>query len=213
MKYLKPKIKNYEIGLTDEVEEKPDEVPEEKPEGETATITDLHTDTFPIVNMYQYDIYNACDNLINMGTSSMSEDIDEIMLDFAKPLIEEQIKDVLPSASITFKDFTHPQYYRLFSNNNDRLLFDITYNVSEFEALKEKALADPEFEQYLQGHYKSYDQEDWKQFVSVVSFYLPNNEEENNEAMLNKVYEELSEQNYETIDRAVEKIVGDIYAI
>ena len=106
----------------------------------TATL-DAHTDLLPIINMYQYDLYNMCDDLVPPPNSDMSKDVDEAMLDIAEPIIETEIKGVLPSAQITFKEYKHPQYYRAFSNLNDVLYFDITYNVAEYEALKEKAIS------------------------------------------------------------------------
>jgi len=190
----------------------------------TATL-DAHTDLLPIINMYQYDLYNMCDDLVPPPNSDMSKDVDEAMLDIAEPIIETEIKGVLPSAKITFKEYEHPKYYKLFSNLNDVLYFDITYNVAEYEALKEKAIKDPEFEQYLKDHYKSYDgfmsffadnltafnqQEEWKQFVSVLSYYLPNDDEQNYNTLLSDTYDKLLEMGYEPVDSIVDGLVDNI---
>ena len=192
--------------------------------GGTDTL-DANSDLLPIINMYQYDVYHYCDDLVPPPDADMSKDVDEVMLDIAKPMIEEEIKGVLPSAKITFKEYKHPRYYKLFSNLNDVLYFDITYNVAEYEALKEKAVKDPEFEQYLKDHYKSYDgfmsffadnltafnqQEEWKQFVSVLSYYLPNDDEENYNNMLSDTYEGLLNMGYENIDSVIEGLADDI---
>jgi len=192
--------------------------------GGTDTL-DANSDLLPIINMYQYDVYHYCDDLVPPPDADMSKDVDEVMLDIAKPMIEEEIKGVLPSAKITFKEYKHPKYYKLFSNLNDVLYFDITYNVAEYEALKEKAVKDPEFEQYLKDHYKSYDgfmsffadnltafnqQEEWKQFVSVLSYYLPNDDEENYNNMLSDTYEGLLNMGYENIDSVIEGLADDI---
>ena len=192
--------------------------------GGTDTL-DANSDLLPIINMYQYEVYNYCDDLVPPPDADMSKDVDEVMLDIAKPMIEEEIKGVLPSAKITFKEYKHPKYYKLFSNLNDVLYFDITYNVAEYEALKEKAVKDPEFEQYLKDHYKSYDgfmsffadnltafnqQEEWKQFVSVLSYYLPNDDEENYNNMLSDTYEGLLNMGYEHIDSVIEGLADDI---
>ena len=190
----------------------------------TATL-DAHTDLLPIINMYQYDLYNMCDDLVPPPNADMSKDVDEAMLDIAEPIIETEIKGVLPSAKITFKEYEHPKYYKLFSNLNDVLYFDITYNVAEYEALKEKAIKDPEFEQYLKDHYKSYDgfmsffadnltafnqQEEWKQFVSVLSYYLPNDDEQNYNTLLSDTYDKLLEMGYEPVDSIVDGLVDNI---
>lgn len=190
----------------------------------TATL-DANSDLLPIINMYQYDLYNMCDDLVPPPNADMSKDVDEAMLDIAEPIIEEEIKGVLPSAQITFKEYKHPQYYRAFSNLNDVLYFDITYNVAEYEALKEKALQDPEFEKYLKDHYTSYDgfmsffannisefndQEDWKQFVSVLSYYLPNDDEQNYNTLLSDTYDKLLEMGYEPVDSIVDGLVDNI---
>ena len=190
----------------------------------TATL-DANSDLLPIINMYQYDLYNMCDDLVPPPNADMSKDVDEAMLDIAEPIIEEEIKGVLPSAQITFKEYKHPQYYRAFSNLNDVLYFDITYNVAEYEALKEKAIKDPEFEQYLKDHYKSYDgfmsffadnltafnqQEEWKQFVSVLSYYLPNDDEQNYNTLLSDTYDKLLEMGYEPVDSIVDGLVDNI---
>ena len=210
------------VGLmaSEETKESEDKLEEAEETSGTASI-DLHTDLVPIINMYQYDIYNMLDDYVGIKR----EALDEMMLEFAEPIIEEQIKEVLPSAQITFGEFTHPQYYRLFSNLNDILEFTVTYNVSEYEALKEKAIQDPAFEQYLKDHYTSYDgfmsffannirdfqeQEDWKQFVSVLSYYLPNNEEENYNEMCNYIYENASNYDIMPIDSEVEYVVDEI---
>ena len=190
----------------------------------TATL-DANSDLLPIINMYQYDLYNMCDDLVPPPNADMSKDVDKAMLDIAEPIIETEIKDVLPSAQITFKEYKHPQYYRAFSNLNDVLYFDITYNVAEYEALKEKALQDPEFEKYLKDHYTSYDgfmsffannisefndQEYWKQFVSVLSYYLPNDDEANYNTLLYGTYDKLLEMGYEHVDSIVDGLVDNI---
>ena len=82
-----------------------------KTEAESGRDTvDLNTDSLPIINMFQYNIYQS--DIVGL----QRDEVDEIQLEFAKPLITNQIKDVLPSADITFGNFNHPQYYKLFSN-------------------------------------------------------------------------------------------------
>lgn len=205
---------------SEEPKESEDKLEEAEETSKTAT-QELNTDLVPIINMFQYEIYNLLDGCVGVTR----EKIDEMMLDFAKPVIEEEIKDVLPSATVTFKDFTHPRYYRAFSNNNDVLNFDVTYNVSEYETLKEQAIQDPNFEKYLQEHYTSYDgfmsffannikdfeeQEDWKQFVSVLSYYLPNDWENNQEDMYSYVFDHASDYDIIVADSEIESITEEI---
>ena len=205
---------------SEEQKESEDKLEEAEETSKTAT-QELNTDLVPIINMFQYEIFNLLEGCVGVTR----EKIDEMMLDFAKPVIEEEIKGVLPSATVTFKDFTHPRYYRAFSNNNDVLNFDVTYNVSEYEALKEKAIQDPDFEKYLQEHYTSYDgfmsffannikdfeeQEDWKQFVSVLSYYLPNDWENNQEDMYSYVFDHASDYDIIVADSEIESITEEI---
>ena len=74
------------------------------------TITyELHTDLVPILNMNQYQV-------VPEELDYEREDVNEIMIEFGSPIIEEEIKSVFPSATITFGKMDNPSYYRAFSN-------------------------------------------------------------------------------------------------
>ena len=174
----------------------------------TETITDLHTDLFRLVNMYQYGIG---DDVV-----CSREQLDEVMRNHAEPIISDAFKYALPSAEVEFTRFEHPEYYRAFTNLNDQLFFNVTFDKSEYERLKEETLNDDYFFEYLKDNYSSYDgfisymatdrdefnnQEDWRQFVQVVQYNMPEFTEEQYNQFLYDVEEELYSE-YDT-DRAI----------
>lgn len=182
----------------------------------TETITGLHTDLFKLVNMYQYQIADGimCDR----------DELDETMRKYAEPIIEDAFHTALPSSRVTFKEFDHPPYYKLFTNLNDQLLFDVTFNKAEYEALKEKTINDPAFADYIAQNYCSYDgfisymadnmedfnnEEEWRQFVQVVQYNMPEFTESDYDRFVSDVVEDLYE-NFDTEESFIEYALENI---
>lgn len=182
----------------------------------TETITGLHTDLFKLVNMYQYQIADGimCDR----------DELDETMRKYAEPIIRDAFEYALPSAKVTFGEFDHPPYYKLFTNLNDQLLFDVTFDKAEYEALKEKTIQDPAFADYIAQNYCSYDgfisymadnmddfnkEEDWRQFVQVVQYNMPEFTENDYDRFVSDVVEDLYE-NFDTEEAFIEYALENI---
>ena len=182
----------------------------------TETITGLHTDLFKLVNMYQYQIADGimCDR----------DELDETMRKYAEPIIRDAFEYALPSAKVTFGEFDHPPYYKLFTNLNDQLLFDVTFDKAEYEALKEKTIQDPAFANYIAQNYCSYDgfisymadnmddfnkEEDWRQFVQVVQYNMPEFTEDDYDRFVSDVVEDLYE-NFDTEEAFIEYALENI---
>lgn len=166
-------IENYEREMKTEMKTEAEET-------KGATITqELHTDLLPILNMYQYDIAD--------GVEISREELDEVMQDKAMPIIEETIKNILPTAEVKAGKFYNPPYYRFGSGNNDQLDFTVTVPEADYKKLEADTLAKEDFEEFLKKTYKSYDgfistmpdsikefeeAEDWEQFVAILSYYI-----------------------------------------
>ena len=150
-----------------------------KPKNNETISFDLHTDLIPIVNMFQYEIAN--------GVDITREELNQVMKDIGSKYIEQEIKKVFPEAIITFGEFHNPKYYQLFSNLNDTLDFTITLSKVDYEKKLYDTISFANFDEFLHNTYKSYDgfmsfmadnindfdkQEDWKIFVSVLTYYL-----------------------------------------
>ena len=182
----------------------------------TETITGLHTDLFKLVNMYQYQIADGimCDR----------DELDATMRKYAEPIIEDAFHTALPSSKVTFGEFDHPPYYKLFTNLNDQLLFSVTFDKAEYEALKEKTINDPAFADYIAQNYCSYDgfisymadnmddfnkEEDWRQFVQVVQYNMPEFTEDDYDRFVSDVVEDLYE-NFDTEEAFIEYALENI---
>lgn len=182
----------------------------------TETITGLHTDLFKLVNMYQYQIADGimCDR----------DELDATMRKYAEPIIRDAFEYALPSSKVTFGEFDHPPYYQLFTNLNDQLLFDVTFDKAEYEALKEKTIQDPAFANYIAQNYCSYDgfisymadnmddfnkEEDWRQFVQVVQYNMPEFTEDDYDRFVSDVVEDLYE-NFDTEEAFIEYALENI---
>lgn len=118
------------------------------------------------------------------------DELDQNIVRYGTPVVEEYIKSVLPSAKVEGQKVYHPQYYNFAT---DELEFKVSFDVGEYNELEQKAVADPEFKDYLKNNYKSYDgfisyladnmdefyqQDGWKRFVQVIMFYLRDREED-----------------------------------
>ena len=137
---------------------------------------ELNTDLLPILNMSQYNLADDID--------ISREELNDVMSDFGKPIIEKVIKEVLPNATVTAGEFYNPKYYNY---DVDQLDFTVSVPKSDYETLKNDTLSKEDFEQFLQKTYKSYDgyistmpkniaefnkAKDWEQFVAILSYYI-----------------------------------------
>ena len=64
---------------------------------------ELNTDLLPILNMSQYNLADDID--------ISREELNNVMSDLGKPIIEKVIKEVLPNATVTAGEFYNPKYY------------------------------------------------------------------------------------------------------
>lgn len=137
---------------------------------------ELNTDLLPILNMSQYNLADDID--------ISREELNDVMSDLGKPIIEKVIKEVLPNATVTAGEFYNPKYYNY---DVDQLDFTVSVPKSDYETLKNDTLSKEDFEQFLQKTYKSYDgyistmpkniaefnkAKDWEQFVAILSYYI-----------------------------------------
>lgn len=137
---------------------------------------ELNTDLLPILNMSQYNLADDID--------ISREELNNVMSDLGKPIIEKVIKEVLPNATVTAGEFYNPKYYNY---DVDQLDFTVSVPKSDYETLKNDTLSKEDFEQFLQKTYKSYDgytstmpkniaefnkAKDWEQFVAILSYYI-----------------------------------------
>ena len=143
-------------------------------------LEELNTGVLPIVDVNMYGM----DEII--PESATLEDLDEIIKDIATNYVETTIQDILPSAKIKPTNVYHPKEYNY---SGDELEFDLTVNRDEYEVLKEKTLADEEFDKFLKDKYSSYSgfastmpdnieefnsAPEWKQLVQIIMFNLRN---------------------------------------
>lgn len=143
---------------------------------------DLNTGVLPVVSV---DTYSRQDLFYEFEEEIPDSEIDPEIMRIATPYIQDTVDTILPSARITPIKMWHPKAYNFAV---DELDFTLSVSTSEFEALKEKALSDNSFATFLRKNYSSYDgfwsnmasdiqefneQEDWKQIVQVIMFYIP----------------------------------------
>lgn len=137
---------------------------------------ELNTDLLPILNMSQYNLADDID--------ISREELNNVMSDLGKPIIEKVIKEVLPNATVTAGEFYNPKSYNY---EVDQLDFTVSVPKIDYETLKDNTLSKDDFEQFLSKTYKSYDgyistmpkniaefnkAKDWEQFVAILSYYI-----------------------------------------
>ena len=167
---------------------------------------ELNTGVLPVLDVGTYERFdsfwdseNVDDDKTDWG--KVYEDIDEDIKTYGPSIVEEYIKQVLPSAKVKATGVYHPREYNF---ANDELEFTVSFNPEEFNKREEMALNDPEFKDFLKDKYKSYDgffsyladdiddykdQEGWKKFVQVVMFYLKDEDfEETNTSFWDDIY-------------------------
>lgn len=175
---------------------------------------ELNTDLLPILNMSQYNLADDID--------ISREELNNVMSDLGKPIIEKVIKEVLPNATVTAGEFYNPKYYNY---DVDQLDFTVSVPKSDYETLKNDTLSKEDFEQFLQKTYKSYDgytstmpkniaefnkAKDWEQFVAILSYYIKPfvHQEEFSMEVLDYIWEnfptEVDEEENENIEESKE---------
>ena len=165
---------------------------------------DLSTNLLPIITVNLYgvleDLIESLDRVINdeyyrgeqpdfpyidFGYAWRNDEVmDKAIEDIASPIIEEAVREVLPSATIIPTEVYHPKYYNF---ESDELYFTLTCNAAEYNRLFNETVNNPEFEDYLRNHYSSYDgfisymannlrdfyeQVEWRQAAQVIAFNL-----------------------------------------
>ena len=151
---------------------------------------ELNTGVLPVLDVGTYGredyIFNWDDEEVPEDAEADWEELDRNIIAYGTPIVEEYLKQVLPSAKVEGTKVYHPQYYNF---STDELEFKVSFDVNEYNKLEDKAVKDPAFKEYLKDRYKSYDgfisyladnldefyqQDGWKRFVQVVMFYLRN---------------------------------------
>lgn len=166
------------------------------------TITEkLNTGVLPIVDTDMYSLNDV------LPESATLEELDDIVKEVATPFIKDTIQKVLPSVEIKATGVYHPKQYNF---SGDELEFDLTVSSEEYEALKEKVLADNKFNKFLRDEYSSKSgiistmpdsieefnvADSWKQLVQVIMFALRNEAlTDVNEAYLNDFLDAVSNE-------------------
>lgn len=166
------------------------------------TITEkLNTGVLPIVDTDMYSLNDV------LPESATLEELDDIVKEVATPFIKDTIQKVLPSVEIKATGVYHPKQYNF---SGDELEFDLTVSSEEYEALKEKVLADNKFNKFLSDEYSSKSgiistmpdsieefnvADSWKQLVQVIMFALRNEAlTDVNEAYLNDFLDAVSNE-------------------
>lgn len=167
---------------------------------------DLNTGLLPIVNVDLYSLYSG--EMLDNVPEGEEDRLDELIMEIAPGYIEDTVKEVLPSVKITPIKVYHPKEYNF---GGDELEFNLKVNSDEYNELKNKALEDEKFNQFLKDNYKSYDgfistmpdsieefneAVSWKQLVQVIMFYIGDTSSINDtylDEFLEKVGEEFSD--------------------
>ena len=183
---------------------------------------ELNTGVLPIINVdiYGFDSSGGFDNYIT--DNETMKKCDEIIMNIAPEMIEETIKEVLPSAKLTPTKIYHPREYNF---SGDELEFNLEVSDDEFNKLKEEAIANEEFGKFLKDNYSSHsgfisklpdnvddfkEEIEWKQLVQVIMFALRNsNLDELQRDYDDKFMEKVGEE-FEYVDSAVEYILENI---
>lgn len=167
---------------------------------------ELNTGVLPVLDVGTYgrfDNFWDSEELDDEATDwdAVYKDIDEDIKTYGPSIVEEYIKQVLPSAKVKATGVYHPREYNF---ANDELEFTVSFNPEEYKKREEMAKKDPDFKNFLKENYKSYDgffsyladdiddfedQEGWKKFVQVVMFYLKDEDfEETNTRFWDDIY-------------------------
>lgn len=118
------------------------------------------------------------------------KELDRLMVAYGAPIVEEYIKEVLPSAKVEGLKIYHPRQYNF---TTDELEFKVSFDPSEYNTLESKTVENPEFAKYIKENYgdrsgfisyladnidEFYQQDGWERFVQVVMFNLGDKEDE-----------------------------------
>lgn len=152
---------------------------------------ELNTGVLPLLDT---DTYGRQDAIWGFSDEEEEEierpELDNTMVAYGAPIVEEYIKRVLPSASVKGTGMYHPKYYNF---STDELEFTVSFDISEYNSLEEATFKDPEFGNFLKENYSDrsgfisyladnldefYQQDGWKRFCQVVMFNLGNIEDD-----------------------------------
>lgn len=154
----------------------------------TGVLPVLDTDTYSRDEWLYDDLHSRYEDEGREPTEEEEREyykvIEQNMIDYGTPIVEDYIKKVLPSATVKGTKIYHPKQYNY---SSDELEFIVNFNVKEYSDLEDRTVNDPEFSNYLKENYKSssgfisyladnidefYQQDGWKRFVQVVMFNL-----------------------------------------
>lgn len=148
---------------------------------------ELNTNVLPLIDAGIYgreDMIWGYDEETEEETGPSREDLVEAMKKAAQPILEDALREVLPSASVVVTGLYSPQYYNY---ETDQLEFTVSFDTKEFENLMNKTVENPKFDKYLNENYSSrsgffsyladnvgefWEQDGWKKFVQVIMFYF-----------------------------------------
>ena len=115
-----------------------------------------------------------------------SDDIKGAILNAAPDIVEEAIREVCPSASVSNCEVYMPRQYNY---GDDEMSFDLTISDEDYNNMYDACINNPEFASFLQKNYHSYDgfisfmadniedfetQEDYKKVSQMIMFLLVN---------------------------------------
>lgn len=155
---------------------------------------ELNTGVLPVLDVGTYGredyIFGWDDEDVPEDAEPDWEELDRSIVAYGAPVVEEYIKEVLPSASVKGTGVYHPREYNF---ANDELEFTVSYNPDEYKKLEDKTFNDPAFKDFLKERYSDrsgffsyladnldefYQQDGWKRFVQVIMFNLRGREED-----------------------------------
>lgn len=174
-----------------------------------------HIDQYVNTEWYDSDA-NPDYEYADFNNVSYNDGMDRAIMNIATPIIEDAIREILPSANITPTEVYHPRYYNF---EKDELYFTLTCSASEYNALFERTVNDPAFENFLKSNYRSYDgfisfmaddldefykQEDWRQAAQVIAFNIDDSQFDNYQRDYYEAFSEYFEEHYDELLDGIE---------
>ena len=114
----------------------------------------LNTGVLPILDA---NLYGREDTIWTYNEETEEEEgptrdeIKKVMIKGAQPILERELKKVLPSIKVKVTDLWSPKYYNY---SGDELEFTVNFNPKEFNSLMDRTVKDPKFEEYLKNMLK-----------------------------------------------------------
>jgi hypothetical protein len=195
--YLQDAFEEFVLGLKEAYGEPPSDRkyhPILNKDLEISSPLELNTGVIPVLDVGTYGredyIFRWDDEETPEDAEPDWDELDSNIITYGTPIVEEYIKEVLPSASVKGTKVFHPKYYNF---QTDELEFKVSFDIGEYNDLESKTFKDPEFGNFLKENYKSYDgfisyladnldefyqQDGWKRFCQVIMFYLRDRSED-----------------------------------